>query len=131
MKGGDIRSNNIFSKILSIGYEFESHDLAKMSLTDNNVLVNSMLLPRSINELMKNHLATKLDNNRYLINDSKIEYIEYYDEPNLSSGKMDDGKYNVEMNITNDAGETQFSKFISEQIKGSKIAKKKLYSLSK
>jgi hypothetical protein len=48
-KGGSIFASAAFKKILSIGYEFESHDLAKMSLSrDRKALVNSDLTLRTV-----------------------------------------------------------------------------------
>jgi len=48
-KGGSIFASAAFKKILSIGYEFESHDLAKMSLSrDRKALINSDLTLRTV-----------------------------------------------------------------------------------
>jgi hypothetical protein len=48
-KGGSLFASAVFRKILSIGYEFESHDLAKMSLSrDGKALINSDLTLRTV-----------------------------------------------------------------------------------
>jgi len=48
-KGGSLFASAAFKKILSIGYEFESHDLAKMSLSrDRKALINSDLTLRTV-----------------------------------------------------------------------------------
>jgi hypothetical protein len=48
-KGGSLFASAVFRKILSIGYEFESHDLAKMSLSrDKKALINSDLTLRTV-----------------------------------------------------------------------------------
>lgn len=48
-KGGSLFASATFRKILSIGFEFESHDLAKMSLSrDRKALINSDLTLRTV-----------------------------------------------------------------------------------
>ena len=50
-KGGTIFSDAVFRKILSIGFEFETHDLAKLSLHKNNrYLINSDTTLRMLKE---------------------------------------------------------------------------------
>jgi hypothetical protein len=52
-KGGSLFASAAFRKILSIGFEFESHDLAKMSLSrDRKALINSDLALRNVDEKM-------------------------------------------------------------------------------
>jgi hypothetical protein len=52
-KGGSLFASAAFRKILSIGFEFESHDLAKLSLSrDRKALINSDLALRNVDEKM-------------------------------------------------------------------------------
>jgi hypothetical protein len=47
--GGSLNANKTFKKILSIGYEFETHDIAKFSLhTNGKTLINSDIILRSL-----------------------------------------------------------------------------------
>lgn len=52
-KGGSLFASAVFRKILSIGFEFESHDLAKLSLSrDRKSLINSDLTLRTVEDKM-------------------------------------------------------------------------------
>ena len=52
--GGSLKQNKIFSKILSIGYEFETDDITKLSLHSNDhTLVNSDLTLRTLENTPK------------------------------------------------------------------------------
>ncbi len=60
--GGFYSENEVLKKIISIGYEFETHDLAKLSLSENERdLINSGITTREL----KAH--TKYDDNYYVI----------------------------------------------------------------
>jgi len=62
--GGSLISDKIFKKILSIGYEFETHDLAKLSLHSNKkYLINSDLTLRLLKEKMGMNSITVKDDN--------------------------------------------------------------------
>jgi hypothetical protein len=62
--GGTLFSDATFKKILSIGYEFETSDLAKLSLHENKrILVNSDLTLRTLKSRMERKTITMLDNN--------------------------------------------------------------------
>jgi len=63
-QGGSIFASAVFRKILSIGYEFESHDLAKMSLSrDKKALINSDLTLRTVEGKMAEDDIRKFGNN--------------------------------------------------------------------
>lgn len=49
-KGGDL-NNPIFDKILSIGYEFETASIAKLSLVKDNVLLNTDMAGKFLSKL--------------------------------------------------------------------------------
>jgi len=64
--GGSLNPNKTFKKILSIGYEFESHDLAKLSLHNNSrTLVNSDIALRIIPTQIEKE-SIKIADNHYL-----------------------------------------------------------------
>lgn len=101
--GGDLSKHDSFKNILSIGYEFETNDLAKLSLSDNE-LVNSGINSSNMSIKIDNTSATKIDDNNYEIIDeeSGLYYIDYYDE---YDGVAND---HIFMNITNDIGKSNF-----------------------
>lgn len=110
--GGDLGSHESFKNILSIGYEFETHDLAKLSLSDNE-LVNSSLTSRDMSKKLKDESASNVDDNNYEVIDeeSELYYTEYFDEY--------DGVANdyVFMNITNDIGTGNFDSLLKKNCK--------------
>lgn len=62
--GGSLLSDAIFKKILSIGYEFETGDLAKLSLhTDKRTLINSDLSLRLLKQKLERGSINKIDSN--------------------------------------------------------------------
>jgi hypothetical protein len=67
MYAGSLNSNDIFRKIVSIGFEFETHDISKFSLHDNGYsLINSNNVIRTINYKLENNLSEKIDDNNYV-----------------------------------------------------------------
>jgi hypothetical protein len=110
--GGDLNKHDSFKNILSIGYEFETHDLAKLSLSDG-VLVNSSITARGMTKKIKYSSASKADDNNYELidEDRDLYYTEYYDEY--------DGVANdyVFMNITNDVGSSNFDTMLNKLCK--------------
>jgi hypothetical protein len=63
-QGGSLISDHIFKKIISIGYEFESHDLSKLSLHSNKrSLINSQISLRSLEDKIDRNSATVVDDN--------------------------------------------------------------------
>ena len=59
--GGSLFSDAIFKKILSIGYEFETHDIAKLSLHSNKKsLINSDITLRMLEDKVKKGSVTIL-----------------------------------------------------------------------
>ena len=133
MIGGNIDQQGIFKHILSIGYEFETHDLAKLSLFEDktdSVLMNSNITLKILENKIENEDAFPLDDNQFMINigskednktyDSNLEseynknrendeieqtYVEYVAEPDMDG----DTVHNETMfNITNDIGDSDF-----------------------
>ena len=66
--GGSLISDKTFKKILSIGYEFETHDITKLSLHKNkHSLINSDLTLRLLKEKMSTKSITEIDDNYLLV----------------------------------------------------------------
>jgi hypothetical protein len=66
--GGSLISDKTFKKILSIGYEFETHDITKLSLHKNkHSLINSDLTLRLLKDKMDVKSITEVDNNYLLV----------------------------------------------------------------
>uniref|UniRef100_A0A6C0B923 Uncharacterized protein n=1 Tax=viral metagenome TaxID=1070528 RepID=A0A6C0B923_9ZZZZ len=67
MKGGDLGADAAFRKILSIGYEFECSDLAKLSLhSKKKTLINSDLALRQMSLLMNRKTVKPVSDPHYL-----------------------------------------------------------------
>lgn len=116
MKGGKIDLKDAFRNILSIGYEFETHDLAKLSLADDGSMINTNTMLRNLKQKLGEGTAEKVDEHSYeMMEESGLFFREYFDEPDVSSGKDSEGKYNVVMHITNDRSSTQFTKMLTNK----------------
>jgi len=64
IQGGSLIPDKTFKKILSIGYEFETHDIAKLSLHKNKKsLINSNVSLRVLEGKLETGSATEVDNN--------------------------------------------------------------------
>jgi hypothetical protein len=64
MFGGDLTSNPVFKKILSLGYEFETHDLVKFSLHENGTsLVNADTILRTLKSKINDGDIIAVDDN--------------------------------------------------------------------
>jgi len=116
MKGGKIDLKDVFRNILSIGYEFETHDLAKLSLADDGSMINSNTTLRNLKQKTGEGTASKVDEHSYeMMEESGLFFREYFDEPDISSGKDTEGNYNVVMHITNDRASTNFTKMLRDK----------------
>ena len=87
MFGGTLDENDIFKKIVSIGYEFETHDIAKFSLHENGTsLINTDTNIRNLNYKLPEKTAEKVDDNNYI----------FYLEDDIKLNKQNNGKqYNM------------------------------------
>jgi hypothetical protein len=91
--------NNVFKHILSIGYEFETHDISKMSMVENDFIVSDTTNP-GLKEKLKKGEATPLDNHSFL-----IPYREYINEPDMDG---DVPNHDIMMHLTVDFNEDNF-----------------------
>jgi len=68
MLGGGLNSNDAFKHILSIGYEYETHDLAKLSLHKNGTtLINSDISLRAIKTRLTTDEVVVMDDKYILV----------------------------------------------------------------
>lgn len=64
MKGGNLSATATFKKIISLGYEFETSEIAKLSLHQNKkTLINSDIAPRVLPEREERESIKRLDDN--------------------------------------------------------------------
>lgn len=77
-------SSDLFKHIISIGYEFETHDISKISMSNYEMVVSNISMQGLKNRVMSKH-ATKLDNNNYTIHhpDEDFTHNEYIDDPDM------------------------------------------------
>lgn len=117
--GGSLKQNKIFSKILSIGYEFETDDITKLSLhSDGHTLVNSDLSLRTLGNEPK-----IVDENYIVSRFSKQIYNDYFYEYRES----DTNKTDVKFQITNDMGFTEFLDYLEKLRANLKIPKNEMF----
>lgn len=117
MFGGDLGPSSVFSKIMSIGFEFETHDLAKLSLVQPNILINSSMTIRTMKQKQDANEATKIDDHMYEIIEFPYFYEEYIDEPDDASTK--EGSNAVMLQVTNDIATTEFGQELIDKCKKS------------
>lgn len=113
--GGDIGANDAFSKILSIGYEFETSDLTKLSrMEGDDVFVNSNTNPTIINSKLNSEgEAAQIDEHSYEFMDPMVFYSEYVNE--LDDARTEIGRNSVVLYVTNDAGESMFKEALERR----------------
>lgn len=114
-----------FSKILSIGFECETHDLAKLNMSaDGKKLYNTeYLINKSYLERMK-----AINSRAYEIKDNPRAkpFVEVFNEPLYDEEHQVDE--NVTFQITNDIGETPFMDMLYNFYCGKdKVSKNKRY----
>ena len=127
--GGDIGTNDAFSKILSIGYEFETSDLTKLSrMEGDNVFVNSNINPALINSRMNSAgEAAPIDEHSYEFMDPMAFYSEYVNE--LDDARTEIGRNSVVLYVTNDIGDSLFKDTLQKRCERiqDKVDKNEMY----
>lgn len=114
MFGGDIGPQPVFAKILSIGYEFETSDLTKLSKTDD-ILVNSAIKPLNIRHKIEMDEAVAIDEHSYELMDPSVFYTEYVNE--LDDARTEIGRNSVVLSITNDINDNLFAGILRKKCK--------------
>ena len=145
--GGIINKSDVLKHIISIGYEFETHDLAKLSLHEEKYLINSANNNEDMEEELrfdKNYftyeaamdLENDTDSSFFESDESKqsiktaptvpsgeidAEFVEYMLEPRPKDGKK------TKMAITNDIANAPFIKMLTKKCRGREKEKNSLY----
>lgn len=146
--GGIITESDVLKHIISIGYEFETHDLAKLSLHEDKYLINSANKTGDLVEDLKfdknyfTYEATldldkdtdssffesseskpSIRNTAPTVNSGEIdaEFSEYMLEPRPKDGK------NTKVAITNDLANSAFIIMLNKRCRGREEQKNALY----
>ena len=113
--------HSIFKHIISIGYEFETHDISKISMVKDNFVVSDTTNP-GLKEKLKSGEATKIDDHSFM-----IPHPEYVNDPDMDG---DDVNNEIMMHTTVDFSEDDnFDTQLNQHCDNSKD-KNSLYSLS-
>ena len=127
--GGFLGRNKVFANILSVGFEFETHDLAKLSEVDGT-LVNSDMTAVSLRNKVNAYEAIRADKHSYDVFDDQLFYTEYMEEPDDASTPA--GEKAVMLQVTNDIARTKFTQKLfrecSKDVEEEDIEKNDLYS---
>jgi hypothetical protein len=115
--GGGLNSHDVYKKVLSIGFEFETHDLAKLSLHQNGkTLINSDISLREIKKRAETGDVKSVGDN----------YISVKIPVKLDNSKTGAGEEDVTMNelqkefldqfedVETSPGETKFLEYLNE-----------------
>ena len=101
-KGGDIHEKSIFEKILSIGYELETTDLAKLTLTSEDEFLNTDTARKDIAKINSDVSEDDVYFDEYVLRQE-----ETFKEDCYVNGKVDK---DVVFYITNDIANSPFVK---------------------
>ena len=148
--GGSLKENDIFKKILSIGFEFETDELIKLSLHPNNIFYNTNMSVKTLEEniengfakiIKKNYISCVLNKptkeeieqlNENELEDLKANYydneLEKFEEYFIEYQKKTDNN-DVKFEITNDQSENDFTSDLNEECDKLKIKKNDMYYL--
>jgi len=113
----------IFKHIISIGFEFETHDISKLTMTGSSSFVVSNISMQGLKDRIKKHEAVKLDNHSYTFF-NRNEYIDDHD----SDG--DDINPDIVMHTTVDFGENNFDHTLLPHCKDVAVPKNELYEVN-
>ena len=101
--GGDIHAKSVFEKILSIGYEMETADLTKLTLTSDGIFLNTDTARKDISKINDPNMSE--DDPEF--DDYTLRQEELIDEVSYVNGAIDK---NVVFYITNDISSSPFVK---------------------
>jgi hypothetical protein len=96
-----IFDHDVFKHIISIGYEFETHDISKISMTNNDFIVSNISM-QGLKDRVQSGDAVKSGNHLYSFYNYRTEYI---DDPDMDG---DDVNPDIMMHTTVDFGESHF-----------------------
>ena len=112
-------SNPVFKHIISIGYEFETHDISKLTFVDDK-FINSSLSMQSLKDRLAQNVSEKIDDHSYTIKYFKKkpeEYIEYIDDPDMDGNVPNK---DIMMHTTIDVGDSPFETHLNPHCDDSK-----------
>ena len=112
-------TSNIFKHIISIGYEFETHDISKISMSQDDMVVSNISMQGLKNRVASKE-AIKLDNHNY----SVYDHNEYIDDPDMDG---DVPNNDVMMHTTVDFSNSNFDSQLAPLCKDS-TEKNSLYA---
>ncbi len=130
--GGSLNRHPIFQKILSIGFEFESGNLIKLSSVHNSEsgdvkLVNSDISIKSLEGLMLNDKARKIGNYIEVDYEDGKKMMEYFYENEDEDSEVEK---KIKIHITNDLSEGDFVQLLRSKCKKLEDLKKEdLYTI--
>jgi hypothetical protein len=101
--GGDLTKRGVYKKILSIGYELEYNGLAKLSLIEDSVLINTDTKTNDYETIknIQNNEGTEEDINIYENRLNELMEIDIYTSESIKKNKLSKDA-NSEFLITND-----------------------------
>ena len=76
-------NTDVLKNILSIGFEFETDSLIKLSMQKDGTLLNTHTTNRSLGVSIKYRESTQLNDHYVSTNTPSLKYIEYISEPDL------------------------------------------------
>ena len=131
--GGSLKSHPIFKKIISIGFEFETINLIKLSADYSSrnkdqpiKLINSDISIKTLEEKIVNGTANELDKYIELIYDDGKKVLEYFYE---NDGDEETSSA-IKFQITNDISDHAFVKLLRKKCKDiENVPKDDLYYL--
>jgi len=111
-KGGNLR-HEIFSKILSIGYELETSNLSKLTLLPNsNILLNTDVTSEFYSHITNEPIDQDIDDIYKLRRNEKVEY-EIYTSESLKKSKLKVDS-NSKFLVTNDIADNKLTKYLTK-----------------
>lgn len=105
-KGGDIHGKSVFEKILSIGYEMETTDLAKLTLTSEDEFLNTDTARKDLAKI-----NSDISEDDPYFNEYVLRQEETFKEDAYMNGKVDK---DIVFYITNDIANSPFVKELSK-----------------
>jgi hypothetical protein len=111
-KGGNLR-HEIFSKILSIGYELETSNLSKLTLLPNSkILLNTDVTSEFYSHITNEPIDPDIDDIYKLRRNEKVEY-EIYTSESLKNSTLEVDN-NSKFLVTNDIADNNLTKYLTK-----------------
>ena len=98
---------DILKHILSIGFEFESNSLIKLSMQKDGTLLNTNTTNEILSKTIKSRESTQLNDHYFSTNLPNLKYIEYISEPELDGDTIN---YDIKLDVFTDLSSSDFRK---------------------